>query len=178
MNTIYWLPSSDPDVSSYRVEYTDVISGTWTVLQLVSADQAGPNFADGKFFCNDETGPLTRFYRLTALATDGSESAPSAPFQAHKDPPSGLTNRVRVDENYGGPGALSYRGPNGVAVNGAQVRIFSSTDFQTNGLPLALTWQDAEGKWNDPVFLPVGLTYIVQYEKMGEFGPDHTSITV
>jgi hypothetical protein len=87
---------------------------------------------------------------------------------------------VKVDHNYGGTGALTYQTISSTPVEGAAIRIWTKIDFDTGNTdtPLAVTATDANGEWVDPVFLDTGFTYVVQFYKVGAFGPDHVEVLV
>lgn len=87
---------------------------------------------------------------------------------------------VVVDHNYGGANNLSYVTPSGEFVEAAVVRIYTREDFDKKNyeLPLAITRTNAKGGWDNPVHLPAGATYVVQFAKEGLYGPDRIQIVV
>lgn len=87
---------------------------------------------------------------------------------------------VKVDHDYGTPGALRYQTLTAEPVVNANVRVWTKIDFDTGNTsaPIAMTLTDAQGNWVDPIFLEAGTTYVVQFHKPSVFGPDHVEIIV
>lgn len=107
-NRITWLPSSDPDIYSYRVERSTTELGTYTVLATIVHNLSNPAVYDsaiGKFFYIDSTGVSGNWYRLTAIDTFAQESIPST-FQVVLPPTPVVTsnfteNNFREKETLG-----------------------------------------------------------------------------
>lgn len=180
---VNWLPINVANIASYEIQRADNLAGApWGVLGTVANDVHGANYdgTTGTFFFNDPTGDISKFYRLVAIDILGQRSLPSDPFQPAQDLPPPPANSVKVDHNYGVPGALRYQAPNGAPIENAVIRIYRKIDFdQANtDTPLAITLTNADGNWVDPVSLTPGFTYVIQFAKEGLYGPDHTEVIV
>jgi hypothetical protein len=131
-----------------------------------------------------DTEPLalqTYFYRLRVTLQDGtvSDAIPWSPFDVSlggsaATPPPPFDNTVKMDHDYQLPGELSYVTPGGSPIEGAQVRVYLKSDYVVGNLsrPIGVTTTDAGGRWRDPVLVNPGYSYVVRFEKPGEFGPD------
>lgn len=88
--------------------------------------------------------------------------------------------QVAISHNTGGPDTLSYVAPNGAAIAGATVRVYTNADWTAQALqnPLGVTVTDYAGRWTSPVFVPAGNTYVIQFQLPGAYGPDTASVTV
>lgn len=178
---IAWGPSTNTAIASYEVQSSSALGGPYVVLANVPHNLAGPDYdaPAGLFFYIDAVGSLTTWYRLIAIDSAGNRSIPSAPLEPTSASPT-ITNVVKVDHNYGSPGALRYQTAGGVPVEAAIVRVYSKTLFD-QGLTdtaLAITLTDSRGNWVNPVSLTAGFTYTVQFAKEGLYGPDKTEIVV
>lgn len=131
-----------------------------------------------------DTLPLalqTYFYRLRVTLLDGtvSDAIPWSPFDVNLGgsavvPPPPFENTTKIDHDYQLPGELSYVTPGGSPVENAQIRVYLKSDYVTGNLsrPVGVTTTDAGGRWRDPVLVNPGYSYVVRFEKPGEFGPD------
>lgn len=83
-------------------------------------------------------------------------------------------NTVKVDHDYQLAGDLAYKSPGGSPIDNAQVRIYYKSDYDAGllGSPVGVTQTDAKGNWKQPVLVLPGFSYIVQFFKPNEFGPD------
>jgi hypothetical protein len=178
---IQWAPSVHPDIASYDVEHSTTMGGTYTLLANVPHNLVGANFdtLTGTFFYVHTTGTLTDWYRLVSIDSLGNHSVPSAPMLPVSSVPT-FTNTVKVDHNYGSPGALRYQTAGGIPVEAALVRVYTKSLFDQGitDTPLAVTLTNAQGNWVNPVSLTTGATYVVQFAKEGLYGPDKTEIVV
>lgn len=131
-----------------------------------------------------DTVPLalqTYFYRLRVTLRDGtvSDAIPWSPFDvglggSAATPPPPFDNTTKIDHDYQLPGELSYVTPGGSPIENAQVRVYLKSDYAAGNLsgPVGVTTTDASGHWRDPVLVNPGYSYVVRFEKPGEFGPD------
>jgi len=179
---INWQPSAELDIASYDIERADNLTGaTWIQLVNIPHNLTGPNYdiPTALFFYLDATGDLTKYYRLIAIDNINQRSIPSIPFQPASSAQA-LPNVVKVDHNYGSPGALRYQTAGGIPVEAAIIRIYKKVDFDLGNTdaPLAITMTDARGNWVNPINLGVGFTYTIQIAKEGLYGPDKMEITV
>lgn len=175
---VSWFPSDDLNIASYQLERSVLSAGPFSLVATVDHDLDGAAFdvVTGKFFFVDAGGTASSWYRLTAVDLGAQTSEPSAAFRAPVVP----GQLAKIDHNYGGVDALTYRTTAGVAVEGAAVRIWRKTDFDLGNTetPIATTQTNSYGRWGDPIFLVIGYTYVVQFHKDGLYGPDHTEIIV
>ncbi len=179
---ITWLPSAEADISSYDLERSDnLTTPVWTLLVNVPHNLLGPNYDTllGVFWYLDATGDTTKYYRLISIDTAAQLSIPGTPFQAVSSSPA-LPNVVKLDHNYGSPGALRYQTAGGIPVEAALIRIWKKVDFDTGNTdaPLAITMTNAQGNWVNPISLTTGFTYTVQFFKEGLYGPDKVDVTI
>lgn len=121
------------------------------------------------------------FYRLRVVLLDGttSDAIPWSPFGvvlggSGDIPPPPFDNTTKVDHDYQLPGELSYVTPGGSPIENAQIRVYLKSDYTAGNLaqPIGVTTTDAGGRWRNPVLVNPGFSYIVRFEKPGEFGPD------
>jgi hypothetical protein len=87
---------------------------------------------------------------------------------------------ILVDENYGGTRNLVYE-VNGSPVNGADILIFTSADYnagnRSNSFIVAASRQLSDGRWQQALRLNPG-SYKVQFFKQGVAGPDTFDLVV
>lgn len=85
---------------------------------------------------------------------------------------------VVLDHNYGVPAALRYQTAGGVAIEGAVIRVYRKIDFDQGlyNTALGVTSTNVRGDWVDPVTVPAGVTYTIQFHKEGLYGPDHVDV--
>lgn len=179
---VTWVPSVEPDVASYDLEWAaDLVAPVWALVANVPNDLLGPNFdaVSNKFFYAHSTGTDSTYYRLFAYDTAGNKSAPSTPFKAPSGIPA-IPNNVRVDHNYPTPASLRYQTASGVPIEGAVVRVFRKADFDVGNtnIALATTLTNARGEWVNPIFLTTGFTYTILFAKEGLYGPDSREVVV
>lgn len=90
---------------------------------------------------------------------------------------------VVVDQDYGGPDNLIYTQPDGCPIVGADIYVFTKTDFDAHGIPInrhlavGKTTTRVNGRWTQSIRLDAG-DYVILYEKPGEFGPDTYDLEV
>jgi hypothetical protein len=87
---------------------------------------------------------------------------------------------ILVDENYGGTRNLVYE-VNGSPVNGADILIFTSADYnagnRSNSFIVAASRQLSDGRWQQALRLNPG-SYKMQFFKQGVAGPDTFDLVV
>lgn len=117
---------------------------------------------DGSVFNAIEWSPVQ--------VTLGGVTAPApAPFPA----------TVKIDHDFGLPDALRYVTQGGTPIAEAQIRIYDKADFDAGNLqqPIGIAHTDAFGRWKEPVLVPPGHDYVVQFFLPKQFGPDVVVIT-
>lgn len=178
---VTWSPSTYPTIASYNIERASSSGGPYTFLANVVHNLAGANYdaGAGQFFYVDTGGTLSNWYRLVSIDAANNHSVPSAPLEPVSLTPT-VTNTVRVDHNYGSPGALRYQTAGGVPVEQALIRVYLKTAFDQGDTdqPLAITMTDANGNWVTPVMLTTGFTYTILFAKQGLYGPDKQEVIV
>jgi len=94
----------------------------------------------------------------------GSSSTPPPPFPS----------TVAVTQDFPTPGAMLYQTPGGHGIEGAQVRVFLQSDFQSGNFnnPVGTTTTGCGGKWASSIMVSPGYTYVAQFCKPYAFGPD------
>jgi uncharacterized phiE125 gp8 family phage protein len=83
-NRVTWIPSTEADIASYRLESAATEAGPFATLATITHNLADPSVYDtaaGVFFYEDAAGALTTWYRLIAIDSTANESQPSTPFQ-------------------------------------------------------------------------------------------------
>jgi hypothetical protein len=179
---IAWAPSTFPNIASYNVELsTSGSGGAYSLLTNVVHNLLGADYdtESEMFFYVHVAGIVTNWYRLVAIDGLGNLSAPSAPIEPTSLTPT-FVNTVKVDHNYGSPGALRYQTAGGIPVEAALVRVYTKAQFDQGETdqPLAVTMTNAQGNWVNPISLTTGITYVVQFAKEGLYGPDKTEVTI
>jgi hypothetical protein len=88
---------------------------------------------------------------------------------------------ILVDENFGGPGALTYEDAQGVPITNAEILFFTAAGYaagmRQSKDSVAASRQLASGAWQQAVKLDPG-NYTIQFSKSGVAGPDTVNITV
>ncbi len=177
---IDWLPNPETDVTTYILQKAATASGPWVTVATIENVRSGPYYDDvnGTFQYVDESGTSSDWYHLIAVDTIGLPSAPSAPFQLAQSPTVDA-RQTKVTPDFGGAGELKYVTQAGVPVDGAIVRVYKELDYAAGSAdPVAITVTQADGTWRDALFLSTGYTYIIQFAKEGQFGPDSRRISV
>ncbi len=126
-------------------------------------------------------------YRVLLVLADGRspDIIDWSPFEitlggiAEAAPPV-FENTVALDHNYELSDSLRYMSPGGTPIANAQIRVFLKSDYDARRFSAAVgkTTTKSDGRWQNPILLTPGYTYIVQFTKPNEFGPDTTSVTV
>lgn len=67
----------------------------------------------------------------------------------------------------------------GNPIQDATIKIYTLTAFEAGVLStwVADTLSDSEGKWVDAVELPDGESWVVHFQKLHDYGPEHREIT-
>lgn len=96
---------------------------------------------------------------------------------AHPEPPV-FTNTVQLDENYGATDALRYMTPGGTPIENAQIRVYYMSDYDAGQLsaPVGVSKTNAYGRWHNPVLVLPGYSYVIQFFKPNDFGPDTAEV--
>jgi len=95
--------------------------------------------------------------------------------------PTDGTGCVRVDHDYCEEGAYIYQGSDCCPIEGATILAFTQEDWDANNrtpdYAVATSYTDANGMWTTSMLLDPG-TYVLQFEKTGEYGPDTVTVEV
>lgn len=83
-----------------------------------------------------------------------------------------------VNHNYDLTDNLRYMTPGGSPITNAHVRVYLQSDYTTGNLatPVGVTTTKADGRWTHTIMVIPGFTYVVQFHKPNEFGPDIATI--
>lgn len=83
-----------------------------------------------------------------------------------------------VNHNYDLTDNLRYMTPGGSPIANAQIRVYLQSDYNAGNLatPIATTTTKADGRWVNTVMVRPGFTYVVQFHKPNEYGPDIATI--
>lgn len=123
----------------------------------------------------------TYFYRIRIVLLDGttSDAVPWSPFDVGLGgsadiPPPPFDNTVKINHDYQLPGELTYVTDGGSPIENAQVRVYLKSDYVAGDLtsPVGITTTDSGGRWRNSILVNPGFSYIVRFEKPGEYGPD------
>lgn len=123
----------------------------------------------------------TYFYRLRVVLLDGttSDAIPWSPFGVGLGgsadvPPPPFENTVKINHDYQLPGELTYVTAGGSPIENAQVRVYLKSDYEAGNLatPVGITTTDPGGRWRNAILVNPGFSYVVRFEKPGEYGPD------
>ena len=178
---ISWAPSSHPYIASYDIYKGTSSSGPFTFLVNVAHSLAGANYdpVAGFFFYDDIAGTLANWYTLTSIDQSANRSVASAPFEPASLIPA-FTNTVKVDHNYGSPGALRYQTAAGAPIEQALIRVYLKANYDQGETdqPLAVTATNAAGNWVTSVNLTTGYTYTIVFAREGLYGPNRVDVVV
>jgi hypothetical protein len=83
-----------------------------------------------------------------------------------------------INHDYGLPDDLRYMTPGGSPIENAQVRVYLQSDYAAGNFasPVGVTSTKADGRWLHVIMVRPGFTYVVQFNKPNEFGPDTATI--
>jgi hypothetical protein len=161
-----------------------------SVIRLTTEDNpSGLSFRPERAAINltlapSDTLPLalqTYFYRLRVVLLDGttSDAIPWSPFDvglggSAATPPPPFENTVRINHDYQLPDELTYVTEGGSPIENAQVRVYLKSDYVAGNLtsPVGITTTDPAGRWRNAVLVNPGFSYIIRFDKPGEYGPD------
>ncbi len=182
--TIYWKPSTSPNVVAYEILYSDTgIQGPYTHRDYVLSDIPGPNWnaTEEYHFFNDVENP-SRYYRLQTVDRYGKVSGENGPppFQAGNDPVQAPNMHFVALSSDMGPGKdYRYVSPGGSNIRDATVRVFRKIDWVTrqHNKIIGSTTTNAWGHWS-PIFVEPGETYVIVFNKAYEYGPTAVELTV
>jgi len=95
--------------------------------------------------------------------------------------PTDGTGCVRIDHDYCGAGEYIYQAADCCPIDGATILAFTQSNWEANNrtpdYAVASSQTDANGMWTTAMLL-VPDTYVLQFEKPGEFGPDTATVVV
>lgn len=179
-NTIKWLPNSEPDIGSYRIDRSSASAGPFSSLVSITHDLDGPDFDGTHFFYDDATGTSAHWYRLVSIDTDLNASTPTAAFQAAKEQPTPPAETVALSANYSGVGTYKVVDNNGAPVSEAQIRVYTKTDYDANNLanPVGVAYSTTTGEWQTPVVVSPSTTYVIYVVKPNVFKATTVEVTV
>jgi hypothetical protein len=103
-------------------------------------------------------------WSLFDLNLGGAAATPPAPFPS----------TVTITADYPLPNDMQYQTPAGCPIVGAQVRVYLKSDYDAGNLnsPVGITTTNPYGKWMNPILVVPGYTYVAQFLKPYEYGPD------
>lgn len=103
-------------------------------------------------------------WSLFDLSLGGAAATPPAPFPS----------TVTITADYPLAGDMQYVTPGGNPIHNAQVRVYLKSDYDAGNLnsPVGITTTTHHGKWLNPILVVPGFTYVAQFLKPYEFGPD------
>jgi len=103
--------------------------------------------------------------------TLGGVTAPVAPV---------FTNTIKIDHNYGLSDNYRYMTAGGSPIENAQVRVYYQSDYDAGNLasPVGITMTKADGRWANSILVVPGYSYVLNFAKPNEFGPDVATIVV
>jgi len=86
---------------------------------------------------------------------------------------------VLVNHDYPHTGDLTVVSPTGEPVEGVEIRVFEAEKFLAGDTStwVAQTTTDANGEWVDTFTLDDGRNWVVHFQKLEAFGPEHREIT-
>jgi len=179
-NTIKWLPNTDGDIASYRIERASASAGPFASLVVIVHDLGGGDYEAPYFLYDDNTGTNAHWYRIVAIDDGANESPPTAAFQPAAEPPAPPAETVGFTHDYGGVNALQPRDVGGAPVNACVVRVYTKADYDNKILnaPVGTTSTDSVGAWLNTVFVSPGKTYTIHFSKTGVFNPATVEVTV
>lgn len=99
----------------------------------------------------------------------GGVAAPAVPV---------FDETTAVNHDYGLTDDLRYMTPGASPIENAQVRVYLQSDYVAGNLasPIGVTNTKADGRWLHTIMVRPGFTYVVQFHKPNEFGPDIATI--
>lgn len=139
-------------------------------------------------FTSGDTAAITTgayLYEIRLTFADGDVEIPIewAPIDvglggsADPTPPT-FDNTVKLDHDYGLTDDLRYMTPGGSPIENAQVRVYLKSDYDAGNLasPVGITTTNAYGRWTSSILVTPGYTFVVQFYKPNEYGPDAKEI--
>lgn len=179
-NTIKWLPNTEGDIASYRVERGSASTGPFSALITVTHDLGGAAYDGTHFFYNDTTGTNAHWYRLVSIDDGANESPPTAAFKPAAAPPAPPAETVALTHDYGGVDAYKIIDTNGAPVNEAQIRVYTKAAYDANDLsaPVGTTSTDPNGKWQNTITVSPATTYTIYVVKPAIFQANTVEVTV
>jgi hypothetical protein len=182
-----WLPNTEADIDHYdwqRAPDNAGVPGTWADLVSIDHDLLGPNYdpTSNRFFYIDLTGTTDNWYRIRAVDTEGNESGWGNHFQpSESTTPPPFPNTVTMNQDYGGANELQPTdNDTGLPVEGVQIRVYKKIDYDLQNFEAAVgvTTSDADGGWENPITVEAAFTYVIQYFKPGNYGPNTHEVIV
>jgi hypothetical protein len=177
-----WPSIRDGDTAYYEVFRSENTQSPRSLLVVLQHQIPGPNWdlEQALFFYDDLDGHIDASYQIIAHSKSGTVSAESLAFQPTIINALSIQARARVDENFGGHNALRYLRPGGAPIGQAEIRIFQEPEYcrGKRDIPFAITQTRGDGGWLTPVYLPVGMNYVIQFFKPYTDGPNRVTITV
>ena len=128
---------------------------------------------------------LVYVYQVKVTYADGGVKFPVdwSPFDLNiggvADPAEPVFDETTaVNHDYDLTDNLRYMTPGGSPIANAQVRVYLQSEYTAGNLsaPVGTTTTKADGRWINTVMVRPGFTYVVQFHKPNEFGPDIATI--
>ena len=156
------LPTAtEAERALFRQTFAEAPAGTYSWSLDITNFASGIYEIDSRFLVNGQEISASDTYQVTianGVLVQGVELG-TAP----------------INHDTGGADTLKYTTPGGVAIDDAEIRIFNVADLVN---PVGITRTNALGRWESPVYLPVGGTYQITFSKTGEYGPDSVQVTI
>jgi hypothetical protein len=91
-----------------------------------------------------------------------------------------LRDVAYLSDAFDGLDNLQFLAENGDPIEGADIRVYTKLDFDSNNLdtPIGVSVTDHNGRWVNPVPVNTGDTYTVQFFKPYQYGPVSQEVVV
>lgn len=179
---VYWAAPVDEDVATYELYMSATKDGPAILRASISADVEGPNYQkkSARYFFDDLTGMTENYYQVVPVASTGVALPDSGWFKPYGPIGSGTPARVKVDHDYGEPDALRFVTQAGVGIPDAEIHVYYQTEYEQGSResPLYVVKTRADGRWDRPLLLEPGLSYVLLFVKTSAYASDPVTILV
>lgn len=179
---LYWQPPVDDDVARYEIYASADKDSPPLQIATVAHVVPGPNYQTkaARFFYDDLTGTPDTWYQILAVATSGVCLSDSGLFQPEGPFGGSTAARVAVDHNYPEPDNLRFVTQAGVGIPDADIRVYFQADYEggKRETPLYVVKTREDGRWDRPLLLEPGLTYVLLFVKTSAFASDPITLMV
>lgn len=180
---VYWQPASDEDVAYYEVYSASSLDGPVLKRADIPHQVPGPNYQtkSARFFFDDTVGVANEtYYQIVPVAASGVALPDSGLFKPEGPMGGGTAMRVAVNHDYPAPDNLRFVTQAGVGIPDADIRIYFQADYESGqrDTPLYVVKTREDGRWDRPVLLEPGLSYVLLFVKTSAFASDPVTILV